>query len=221
MIFYHLGMHPAWQLRILEEVENNTSRPDSNIEPHSVSYSTLANCSSLNAVIKESLRVSPPFPSSFPRDIAPGAENAIPGLPAPLPLGTTVQANVYVIGHSREFWGDDADEWKPSRWFEGEGKRLEDGYFIFGRGHRACVGRGISYMALSKIVYAVSFSLLGIAIFSTPADLHFSFFFGFGGWAAHIQVGTDHSARNPERTQLFRDAVRAIIGGAQSTKKTG
>lgn len=162
MIFYHLGTHPEWQLRILSDINHllSLSQPDSSSPGlAAVSNALLTSCASLNAAIKESLRVSPPFPASFPRDIAPGAENVIPGLQAPLPTGTTVQANVYVISHEKDFWGDDADVWNPERWMaveEGNEKRLEDGFLIFGRGHRACVGRHISFMALRKVVHAVS-----------------------------------------------------------------
>ena len=163
MIFYHLGTHPEWQTRILSEIEACLSSCYSGSDiprPNTIPHTLLAHCPSLDAVIKESLRVSPPFPASFPRDIAPGAEHAIPGLAAPLPLGTTVQANVYVVGREKGFWGDDAGFWKPERWMEvgaGKGKRLEDGFIVFGRGSRHCVGRDISFMALRKVVFAVSY----------------------------------------------------------------
>ena len=157
MILYHLGTHFEWQTRILEEVKTEMCLSNPNLSLESAPYLVMAKCQALSAVINESLRVSPPFPAAFPRDIASGAESAIPGLPAPLPLGTTVQANVYVVSHSREFWGDDADEWRPSRWLEGD-KRLEEGFLIFGRGSRSCVGKDISRMALMKVIFAVSFS---------------------------------------------------------------
>ena len=157
MILYHLGTHPEWQTRILDEVKYEAYLSNPEISLDMVPYLWLSRCPALSAVINESLRVSPPFPAAFPRDIAPGAENAIPGLPMPLPLGTTVQANVYVVSHSREFWGDDADEWRPSRWLDGD-KRLEEGFLIFGRGGRSCVGKDISRMALMKVIFAVSFS---------------------------------------------------------------
>lgn len=157
MILYHLGMHAEWQSRILDEVKNEMFLSNLDVNLDSVPYLVLAKCHTLSAAINESLRVSPPFPAAFPRDIASGAENAIPGLPAPLPLGTTVQANVYVVSHSREFWGNDADAWRPSRWLGGD-KRLEEGFLIFGRGSRACVGRDISRMALMKVTFAVSLS---------------------------------------------------------------
>ena len=210
MILYHLGTAPEWQTRILDEVAQNqtnttetkTLDPEkseipindshhSSSTPSSPPSNTLLHTlsPSLPAVIKESLRVSPPFPSSFPRNISPGSQIAIPDVQLhnypPLPLGTTVQANVYVLSRDRGFWGDDAEEWKSERWLADkgfsndggavaiekkgmveEGKKLEDGFFIFGRGHRNCVGRGISFMAMMKVIYAVSFQLSPI---SSPA----------------------------------------------------
>lgn len=75
----------------------------------------------LLAVIKETLRLHAPFPTAFPRTITAGAETAILSLPAPLPIGTVVASNTYVIGRSKEIWSDDAEIWKPERWLVGWG----------------------------------------------------------------------------------------------------
>jgi len=70
----------------------------------------------LKAVIKETLRLHAPFPSGFPRKIMPGGGSVIPGLARPLPVGTIVYANTWVVGRSKELWGADAEDWKPERW---------------------------------------------------------------------------------------------------------
>jgi len=67
------------------------------------------------AVIKETMRLHSPFPPAFPRVIAACAETAIPDLAAPLPVGSLAAGNTYVLGRSKEIWGDDADMWKPER----------------------------------------------------------------------------------------------------------
>jgi cytochrome P450 len=58
----------------------------------------------LLAVIKEAIRLHAPFPRAFPRTITAGAEAAIPDLPAPLPVGTSVASNTYILGRSTEIW---------------------------------------------------------------------------------------------------------------------
>jgi len=114
----------------------------------------------LVAVLKESMRLHAPFPTAFPREIRPGAESAIPHLPAPLPVGTVVSANSYVLGRSKEIWGADAEEWRPERWLdtaaeEGEGKRLDDKFVVFSKGSRGCVGREIAMLVLARAVAGV------------------------------------------------------------------
>ncbi len=111
----------------------------------------------LVAVLKETMRVHAPFPTSFPRSIAPGAETAIPELSAPLPVGTVVSANSYILGRSKEIWGDDADLWKPERWLdaEGEKKKLDDKFVAFSKGPRGCVGKELAMMVLAKAVAGI------------------------------------------------------------------
>jgi cytochrome P450 len=138
----------------------------------------------LLAVLKETLRLHVSFPTAFPRTITPGAENAIPNLPAPLPVGTAVSANTYVLGRSRDIWGDDADAWRPERWLgkkEGnsalakdadsesvsgsqigklrheveEERTLEDSFVAFGKGSRGCVGRELALLICARAVLAV------------------------------------------------------------------
>jgi hypothetical protein len=108
----------------------------------------------LLAVIKESMRLHPPLPFSFPRTVGVGGENAIPNLPAPVPAGTEVSVNPYVMGRSREVWGHTAREWLPERWL-GERKEegsLDDKLFVFSKGSRSCMGRELAMLMLARAV---------------------------------------------------------------------
>ena len=147
---YNLGTHPEWQDRIRTEFSvDNTS--------------DLSPSSELVAVIKETLRLHTPFPTAFPREIASGAENIISDLPAPIPVGTVVSANPYILGHSKKIWGDDAESWRPERWLIAEGdegeserkKRLDDGFVAFSKGPRGCIGKEIAMLMLEKAVLQV------------------------------------------------------------------
>lgn len=113
----------------------------------------------LSAVIKETLRLHPPFPTAFPRTITPGAESSIPNLPAALPPGTVVSANTFVLGRSKQIWGEDVEEWKPQRWLldsEQARQELEDRFVVFSKGSRQCVGRELALLALTKAVISVA-----------------------------------------------------------------
>ncbi|KAI9715982.1 MAG: hypothetical protein M1812_005616 [Candelaria pacifica] len=151
---YHLGMHPSWQQSILSEITELLISEPASASP-SLLFSKLSKSASLRAVIKESLRVTPPFQSVFERQVGKGAEAAIPGLLAPLPLGTRVGCNLYVINRNKIIFGEDADEWKPERWLIDDGVELrlmEDAWAVFGRGARMCVAKDIALMFLTKAV---------------------------------------------------------------------
>ncbi|MCJ1283212.1 hypothetical protein MMC26_002540 [Xylographa opegraphella] len=144
-ILYQLGTEHGspWQSRIRAESNSHAA----------VSHSALV----LTAVIKETMRLNAPFSTAFPRNITHGAENAIPDLPAPLPVGTLVSANTYILGHSKDIWGDDAEEWKPERWLvtERERKELDDKFVVFSKGSRGCIGKEISMMMLTEAIVGV------------------------------------------------------------------
>ncbi|MCJ1433390.1 hypothetical protein MMC27_002750 [Xylographa pallens] len=144
-ILYQLGTEHGspWQARIRAESSSNPPLPNSP--------------SVLTAVIKETMRLNAPFSTAFPRNITHGAENAIPDLPAPLPVGTLISANTYILGHSKAISGDDAEDWKPERWLvpERDRKELEDKFVVFSKGSRGCIGKEISLMMISEAIVAV------------------------------------------------------------------
>ena len=109
------------------------------------------------AVIKETLRLHAPFPTAFPRTVMPGAEVAIPNLPAPLPVGTMISAHTYVLGRSKKVWGEDAEAWVPGRWLDGgnEKREMEEKFVVFSKGPRGCVGRELAMLLLAKAVLGV------------------------------------------------------------------
>ncbi|KAI9697007.1 MAG: hypothetical protein M1836_004968 [Candelina mexicana] len=154
---YHLGTHPSWQQAILSEITPLLTSDPTNTPP-SLPFSALSKSASLRAVIKESLRMTPPFVSVFERQVGKGVEAAIPGLVAPLPLGTRVGCNHYVITRSKAVFGEDADEFKPERWLiedDAKLRQMEDGWAVFGRGARVCIAKDIALMFLTKAVAAM------------------------------------------------------------------
>lgn len=166
-ILFMLGTEEGqvWQERIRGEMDAASSLKGSG------GGGALSIPPSLNAIIKETLRLYPPFPTGFPRTITAGAENIFsPPLPTPLPIGTTVSANIYVLGRSKNLWGDDAELWSPNRWLVGTSpgiedkdkdyspqkrKELESKFVAFSKGSRGCVGKDLAMLVLSKAVIGV------------------------------------------------------------------
>jgi cytochrome P450 len=150
VVLHALGSEQGrkWQERVRAELTSDHGGggggggPQQNMSP------------TLLAVIKETLRLKPPFPRGFPREVAPGGGVLLPGMDAPLPGGTMVYSSNYVIGRSQEIWGDDAAEWKPERWLEtgGDQASIDTGFVAFGKGARSCIGREVAMMAISDVV---------------------------------------------------------------------
>ena len=102
--------------------------------------------------------MAPPFLGSFERVIAKGAETSIPGLKAPVPVGTRVASSAFVVMRSNEVFGDDAGEFRPERWMTDDGehkKAMEASWFVFGRGSRGCIGKDLALMLASKVIAEV------------------------------------------------------------------
>jgi benzoate 4-monooxygenase len=133
-----------WQERIRSELAQVSEPSESKV---------------LNAVVRESMRYSAPFPTAFPREVQLGAERAISGVKKPLPLGTIVGANGWVVSHEKSVWGDDAGTWKPERWLDVKGdaekKILDDKFVVFSKGPRGCIGKDIAMMVVLQVVAGV------------------------------------------------------------------
>ncbi|PKH93511.1 hypothetical protein CRG98_049838, partial [Punica granatum] len=114
----------------------------------------------LHMVINESLRLYPPA-SILPRmafeDITLGD--------LCIPKGLSVWIPVLAIHHSKELWGEDVNEFNPTR-FESS-KSFSQGRFIpFGVGPRNCIGQSFAMMEV-KIILAMLLSRFRFRVLET------------------------------------------------------
>ncbi|CBQ69575.1 related to Cytochrome P450 [Sporisorium reilianum SRZ2] len=111
-------------------------------------YSAIKGLAYLDAVINESMRVTPPVPRTV--RIASKA-SYIDGLY--VPKNTMLPISNRAINMDPEVWGPDADEYKPERWFN-----LPDKYdrtfsmITFIAGAHACIGRTMSYLEMKAVI---------------------------------------------------------------------
>ncbi|KAL9253930.1 Cytokinin hydroxylase-like protein [Drosera capensis] len=144
-----LASNPVWQDKVREEVAQvcNGSPPCVNHLPR---------LSSLNLVINESLRLYPPatvLPRMAFEDIKLGD--------LLIPKGLSIWIPVLAIHHSKELWGDDANEFNPQRFAS---KAFMPGRFIpFGAGPRNCIGQAFA-MLEAKIILATLVSRFRFSI---------------------------------------------------------
>ena len=90
-----------------------------------------------------------------------------------IPEGTDVGVSEYGMLRRPDFFGADADTFKPERWIEETdveklqmNERTWD--LVFGSGRSACLGKNIALMELSKVLFTVSFYFLLCVAVSPP-----------------------------------------------------
>lgn len=163
-VFYYLLKNPTSLEALMNELKEAQSA-----RKLSVPLPTWTECQSLpylNAVIKEALRLNPALALPMERIVP------YPGLNINfeyLPPNTIVAINPWVLHRDTRIFGQDAEEWNPSRWLStkdkgnGQGdedekeriKYMEQHILSFGAGKRTCLGRNIAMLELTKLVPAV------------------------------------------------------------------
>jgi len=143
--FYELGCNPEIEKKLRDEVR--ALPMDSPPEFHDA----LKKAKYLDAVIRETIRLHSPVPI----DAKKAANDDV------LPDGTFVGKGYivtyapYVMARDEEFWGPDADKWRPERWFEGDLAVKEPSPFVysmFQAGPRICLGKDLALLEAKACV---------------------------------------------------------------------
>ncbi|EPE26532.1 Cytochrome P450 [Glarea lozoyensis ATCC 20868] len=134
---FQLARHPEYwkQLR-----KTALSLPFDPTDHKQLSFSTLKSLTPFRYVIQETFRTIGPVGRVFraarkdtmlPRGGGPDGKS-----PVFVAKGTTICSLPYHIHHDKDIWGDDADDFRPERWAEGNRKSWE--YVPFLGGPRIC-----------------------------------------------------------------------------------
>lgn len=107
---------------------------------------------SVDAVIKETMRIHSTSSLGLPRVVPPGP--GVELLNHHFSQGTVLSVPAYTIHHSKEIWGPDADKFRPERW-DKVSEEQKSAFIPFSYGPRACVGRNVAEMELALIVSTV------------------------------------------------------------------
>ena len=154
-IFFILSQNPAIFQKLEQEIL--TSLPADKIP----TFADLKSLPYLRAMINETQRLYPVVPEN---NRAAGRDTTMPlgggpdgTSPVFVPKGTMVSWSLWGMHRRRDFYGEDADEFKPERWLDdpAEGKKgLRVGweYLPFNGGPRVCIGQ---QFALGEISYLI------------------------------------------------------------------
>ncbi|RYP23585.1 hypothetical protein DL767_008777 [Monosporascus sp. MG133] len=122
---YLLARHPDVQSRLRREVREHLPSPAAaaaaDPNPATVSSAEIDRLPYLNAVCSEVLRYFSPVPLTL-REAGPGA--TIRG--RRIPSGTRVVLAPWATNRDPALWGEDADEFRPERWLQGQGAGTAD-----------------------------------------------------------------------------------------------
>ncbi|GLA36609.1 hypothetical protein AnigIFM63309_002930 [Aspergillus niger] len=139
---YLLTLHPTYQPLLRDEIRSRIPTASSPI-----THADLESLPLLNGIVQEVLRLYPTVPLTLRESIRDTtvANTAIP-------KGTRLLLCPYAINRSPEFWGEDADMFRPERWVDTdkEGNQIVNGHggagtnyaqITFLHGQRACIGK--------------------------------------------------------------------------------
>ncbi|KAL6721777.1 hypothetical protein ACLMJK_000882 [Lecanora helva] len=155
-VWFQLARSPSIWTRLQSEVaELNGSNP---------TYEDLKEMKYLRAILNESLRLHPVVPENgrqAERDtVLPCGGGEDGKAPVLVKKGELVAYSSYVMHRRKDFFGEDADVFKPERWIDGEGdgeggKGLRCGweYLPFNGGPRICIGQ---QFALTEAAYVTA-----------------------------------------------------------------
>ncbi|KAH7551557.1 hypothetical protein BM1_09873 [Bipolaris maydis] len=150
-LMYLLGKHTHIQDAVRKEIA--ALYPNNAPADYEPEYSDVHDLPLLTSVLYESLRMFPPISQLINRrTTAP----VVLGNAVPIPAGVYMGYNAYSTNRDTEFWGTDADDFKPERW----GTTNEDinklhrransksAFISFHGGRRACLGQKFAMQQL-------------------------------------------------------------------------
>lgn len=168
--FYELARNPEMFEKLQQEV-HQTFGAGKGARVDEITFESLKKCEYLKAFINETLRLYPSVPrnaraanknTSLPRG---GGKDGMS--PLFVAKGTTVSYAIAATHRSETYYGKDAAEFRPERWFEESTRKLGWAYLPFNGGPRICLGQ---QFALTEASYVI-----------TRLVQEFSSLQGFGG----------------------------------------
>ena len=153
-VFFELARNPAVLAKLREEIGTKFGLgKEARIEE--ITFESLKNCEYLKAVLNECLRLYPSVPQNFrvatrnttlPRGGGPDGMS-----PILVTKNQEVHYSVYSTHRMEEYYGKDANEFRPERWFEPQTRKLGWAFVPFNGGPRICLGQQFALTEASYV----------------------------------------------------------------------
>ncbi|KAH9906240.1 cytochrome P450 [Xylariomycetidae sp. FL2044] len=145
-VYYMIRDPESWS-RARSEIREAQGREGS-CRDRVISFADAQKLPFLQARIKEAIRVFPPVPMGLMREAPP---EGIKIGDRTFPAGVLLSVSPYVMHHSKEVWGEDADVFRPQRWFEEGAAEREKMWIPWGLGYNSCPGQHLAKIETSKL----------------------------------------------------------------------
>ncbi|KAG6334969.1 hypothetical protein ID866_4125 [Astraeus odoratus] len=127
-ISYYLARHPRVQEKLQKELDEALGSDD-----YVCTHEQVKRLPYLEAVINEGLRIHSTSSLGLPR-VVPEGGLSIHGIH--FPQGAVLSVPSYTIHRDKKVWGEDADEFRPERWFERDHAAMQKAFNPFSYGPR-------------------------------------------------------------------------------------
>ncbi|KID83106.1 Cytochrome P450 [Metarhizium guizhouense ARSEF 977] len=158
--FFYILSSPEIYAKLVKELDENAPFIRDTFD-----YIKIQNLSYLNAVIKETLRISVPVPGCLPR-IVPEGGTTLGSVY--LPAGTAVSISQQSVSFHETIFPS-PEKFIPERWLGNEAQRLDKWNVAFSRGPRQCIGTSLAYLEL-RCVLAYFLSRFEMALTGNCGD---------------------------------------------------
>ena len=160
MLLHLSGRNDIWA-RLRQEIQETDGAP--------VSYTLLKSLEFHQAVVSESLRITPPV--WFISRVA--AEDCVIG-GFPLPRGSRIVLSPWVAQRSEDSF-DEPLVFSPERWLDSKPGSVRRGFYPFGLGGRVCIGEAYGRMAAVAMLYSLAASEKTLSVNEPVLDIGMSY----------------------------------------------
>jgi cytochrome P450 len=141
---FYWGCYPDVFAKVTREIRSSTA------DPKGITDATLSSLKYLRACIDETMRLTPPKPSSVPREVNTGMI-VVDGVT--IPAGMTVGTSTYSLHRDPDIYPRPF-EYRPERWLERPvDPRTLVAFNPFLKGPRACPGKMVAYLSMQAALF--------------------------------------------------------------------
>lgn len=154
-VFFELARRPDVWDKLKNEIYERFGKGEGNLED--ITFESMKRCTYLKWVINETLRLYPSVPQNFrvsKKDTTlPRGGGSDGNWPIFIPKNQMVLYNIYSTQRLTEYYGEDADEFRPERW--DDLRNIGWAYMPFSSGPRVCLGQQFALTEASYIIIRI------------------------------------------------------------------